>query len=216
MPHASPRSDTTLLYLIRHGATDANERRPYILQGCGIDLPLSDAGRRQAAAVAEFLRPFPIRAVFSSPLKRSIETAGAIAEPHGFDATPLQSLGECNVGRWEGKDWDSISCEHPEEYRAFMDDPWNTPYLGGESYADVLARTEPVLRRIMENYPGRSIVVVAHQVVNRAYLAHLLKLDLHHARGIRQSNTGINVIQFRDGEAELRTLNADFHLSSQR
>ena len=48
-----PEAHETLLYLVRHGATPANEQRPYVLQGHGIDTSLSDTGRRQAEAVQQ-------------------------------------------------------------------------------------------------------------------------------------------------------------------
>ena len=55
-----PEPHETLLYLVRHGATPANEQRPYVLQGRGIDTSLSDTGQQQAAAVAEFLADRPL------------------------------------------------------------------------------------------------------------------------------------------------------------
>ncbi|MBW3542830.1 MAG: histidine phosphatase family protein [Planctomycetes bacterium] len=205
-------SPDTTLYLLRHGATDANERRPYILQGGGIDLPLSEIGRRQAQAVAQFLSRVRVTAVYSSKLKRACETAQAIARPQRVMAKTLESIEECHVGRWEGMDWASIEREYPHEYRAFMDEPAETPYLGGESYLDVLRRARPAIERVLEQHAGETVVVVGHNVVNRALLADLLGLHLGRARELQQANTGINVIRRRNGAAEVLTLNAHFHL----
>ena len=205
-------STTTWLYLLRHGATDANEQRPYVLQGRGVDLPLSVAGRQQAEAVAGFLAEMQVDAAYSSPLKRAVETARAIAVRHGLQVETRDGLAECHVGRWEGKDWGTISREFPDDYEAFMENSAEVPYLGGESYVEVLHRTQAVIDDLLARHAGRSIVVVAHNVVNRAYLAHLLEIDLRRARHLRQSNTGINVIRHKHGRAELMTLNAVFHL----
>ena len=205
-------ADTTWLYLIRHGATAANERQPYILQGSGIDLPLSETGRRQAESVARFLAAFPLAHIYASPLKRAIETAEAIAAHHQADVTAIEGIQECHVGRWESMDWDSIMREFPEAYRAFIENPADTPYLGGESYADVLRRSRSAIDALWERHRGQTIAVVAHNVVNRAYLSHLLGLDLRKAKDIRQSNTGVNVIRHKAGTTELVTLNAEFHL----
>src|SRR5262249_52537858 len=76
-------TDETWLYLVRHGATEANERTPYILQGNSIDLPLSGTGQKQAQAVAAFLHPFKIRRVYSSAMIRARQTAEAIASAVG-------------------------------------------------------------------------------------------------------------------------------------
>ena len=117
-----------------------------------------------------------------------------------------------DVGQWEGKSWNMIEEENPTAYKAFMNDPGDTPYLGGESYRDVLSRVKPPLEAVIEKHRGASIVVVAHNVVNRAYLADVMGLDLRRAKDIQQSNCCVNIIHHKDGKAELMTLNAHFPL----
>ena len=173
---------TTTLYLIRHGATDANLARPYILQGRGVDLNLNATGRAQAAAVGEFLKTRKLNHVYCSVLKRAVETAQAVAHPHGFEPERLEDITECNVGQWEGMDWDSIALKHPEEFRLFNEDPAESPYLGGECYRDVLTRVAPAFQCLLEKHAGETIAVVAHNIVNRVYTAHLLGLELRKAK----------------------------------
>ncbi len=209
----STSDGTTYLYLVRHGATDANEQRPYILQGCGINLGLSETGRQQSLAVADFLSSHPLREIYSSRMQRAVETAGIIAARHDINVQTADGLHECDVGQWEGKDWGSIERENPDEYHAFMNAPGENPYLGGESYGDVLRRVEPVLGELIAKHAGQTIAVVAHNVVNRAYLGNLLGLDMRQARRLSQSNTGVNIIRHRDGETSLVTMNAHFHLN---
>jgi broad specificity phosphatase PhoE len=182
------------------------------LQGSGVDLPLSPRGREQAVAVAHFLSTHPVRHVYASTLKRAVETAAAIASPHGLTVQSHEELSECHVGRWEGMDWDSIMREYPGPYRAFMDNPAENPYLEGESYGDVERRVRPVLRQLLEAHAGETIVVVGHNVVNRVYLSGLLGLALPRAKDIHQSNACVNVVRHRNGQTELLTLNAFFHL----
>ena len=208
----SPPPDTTILYLVRHGATEANERKPYILQGRGVNYGLSATGRTQAESVAQFLRAFPIRRVYSSCLLRSIETAETIARFHELGVEQIDELAECHVGHWEGKDWGTIMREFPEAYEAFIRSPGEAPYLGGESYGDVLRRVRPVFVRLLEQHAGESIVVVGHNVVNRAYLGHVLGLEPRKAKDLRQANCCVNVIHHRGGETQALTLNAHFHV----
>ena len=207
-----PPSDTTWLYLVRHGATEANERKPYVLQGRGVNYGLSATGREQAEALGRFLSEFAVDAVYSSCLLRSYETARAVAAHHGLEVEQIDELAECHVGRWEGKDWETIEREFPEAYWAFISDPAESPYLGGESYGDVLRRVQPVLARLLERHVGQAIVVVGHNVVNRAYLGWLLGLDPRRAKDLRQANCGVNVIQHRNGQTQLLTMNAHFHV----
>ena len=205
-------AETTYLYLVRHGATKANEQVPYILQGCGIDLPLSSIGREQATAVGQFMSGLELNSIYSSPHKRAVETAEAVAERHGVDVSSIEHLSECDVGEWEGMDWDSIRRAHPDHYHNFMENPAENAYFGGESYGDVLNRVQPAIDSLLRRHTGESIAVIAHNIVNRVYLAGLMGIALRKAKGIRQSNTGVNLIRYRDGETELITLNAVFHL----
>jgi broad specificity phosphatase PhoE len=205
-------SETTNLYLLRHGSTDANEQRPYILQGRSIDLPLNEQGRRQSEALAGFMQPLPLSRVYCSTMKRAEQTAQAVAKPHGLEICSIAGLQECDVGQWEGMDWGSIMQQYPAEYQAFIENPADIPYLGGESYNDVLRRARMIIGNLLLRHRGESIAIVAHNVVNRSYLAYLLGLDMNRARHLDQTNTCVNVIRYRRGESSLTTMNAAFHL----
>lgn len=209
---SSPPVDTTHLFLVRHGATDANLQRPYILQGKGINGPLSDLGRQQAAACGERLAEFPIRHVYASPMLRAQQTAAAIAAHHELPVGTAADLNECDVGQWEGMDWGTIEREFPEEYRRFRENPAGNGYAGGESYDDVANRVQPVIADLLSKHPGEAIVIVGHNVVNRVYLASLLGVPMELAPAIRQANCGINFIRHSPDETVVQTLNAMFHL----
>jgi len=208
----SPSADTTYLYLVRHGATDANLMRPYVLQGRGIDLPLSKVGREQASALGRYLVGQPFSRVYASPMKRAVETGRSIASGRDRDVDTVDGLQECDVGQWEGMDWDSVMQQHPEHYRAFMDNPADVPYLGGESYRDVLRRVKVIIGNLLIRHRGETIAIVAHNVVNRTFLADLLGLELRKAKDLKQSNCCVNVIRYRNGETSLLTMNSVFHL----
>jgi broad specificity phosphatase PhoE len=209
-----PEPDATNLLLIRHGATPPNEQRPYILQGCGINPSLSESGQKQAQALAGFLETnSSIHHVYCSPMIRAKETAQAVCERFGLIPQEVPDIHECDVGLWEGKSWDIIMEESPEAYRAFIEDPYLNRYEGGESYGDVYDRCEPALKSLLERHTGETIAVVAHNVINRVYLAGLLGLPIGKAKDITQNNTGINIIRHREGETKVVTMNAIFHLN---
>ncbi len=206
-----PDSNTCLIYLIRHAATANNRARPPILQGRRTDPELSPEGVEQAAQTAGFLANYPIDVVFSSPLRRAMETAAAIAAPHGLEVTPDAGFIEADVGEWEGLSWDKIEAEFPDEYHGFMTDPEVSPYRRGESIGDVHRRTLPHFERLAAENPGKSIVLVAHNVVNRAYIAHVMGIPVGKYRSVPQSNCGINLLRFRDGKMTVLTINGRFH-----
>jgi broad specificity phosphatase PhoE len=210
----SPAPDTCWLYLVRHGATTHNLSQPPILQGRTVDLSLSDVGRSQAEATAEFLQGAQLSAVYCSELRRARKTAELIAAPHGLAIDCRYELSEVDVGRWENRSWGEIERMEPEAYRLFHQDAGTHGYGGGENLSQVLERVRPVFDEILTENLGRSVAVVGHNVVNRTWLAHILGMPLSNARRMLQDNCCLNVVRYCRGEAVVWTLNSTFHLRS--
>jgi broad specificity phosphatase PhoE len=202
----------TMLYLIRHGATAANLARPALLQGRAQNPPLARLGVRQAEATRDFLAIRPIDHCYTSPLLRAVQTASLLAAPHGLAPVPLEELIECDVGRWEGLDWQSIRGLEPDGYRRFHANPAEFGYPGGESFRTVHDRVLPIIDELLERHRGESVLIVAHHVVNRVYLARLLGLAVGQARQVKLDNCGISVVVRDDAGTTVNTLNAAFHL----
>lgn len=211
-PTPNVDDDTCIMYLLRHGATANNLADPPLLQGRGVDLKLSAAGRQQAVCAAELLAAQRLGAVYSSPLIRARQTAGIIADPHGLAVQLVSAIEEVDVGRWEGRSWKEISRTEPEPYRKFIADSATHGYLGGENMNQVLERCAPALNALMQQHLGAEIAVSAHNVVNRVYLASLLGIPISRARELNQDNCGVNVIRFRSDEVKVLSLNSTFHL----
>ena len=211
--HLSPAPNVCWLYLIRHGATDNNRADPPRLQGRRTDPGLSDEGHEQALKTGRLLAAAPLGTVYASPLLRARQTAEPIAQPHGLAVEVVEDLVEVDVGDWEGRPWDEIERTDPDAYRAFMTDASVHCYLGGENLQTVFNRAAPALERLMAENLGRVIAAVAHNVVNRAYLAPLLGLPLARYRWIPQDNCGINLLRYRDGKVKVVTINGALHLA---
>lgn len=202
----------TVMYLLRHAAADANLARPARLLGRRLNPPLARTGIRQAELTRDFLAMRPIDHCYCSPMLRAIETAKIIAEPHEITAEPLETLIECDLGSWEGQDWQTIRAQEPELYEKFMADPAEFGYPGGESFADVSCRAGAALDQLLVAHVGEAILVVGHHVVNRIYLASVLGLRPGQARQVKLDNCGISVVIREGDETTVETLNASFHL----
>lgn len=205
-------TNITRLYLIRHGATAANQARPPLLQGQRIDQGLEPVGREQARRTAQALAGHPIEAVYSSPLRRARETAAILAEPRSLGPRIVPDLIEVSVGHWVGLSWAEIRERFPAEYAHFHEDPGAIPYFGGESFLQVAGRAVPALHELADAHPGGTIAVVAHHVVNRAVIGFLLGLPPATARSLRQANGAINLIEYHDGPPRVVMINACLHL----
>ncbi len=200
------------MYLVRHGATEHNLARPSRLQGRKLDDPLSAEGRRQAERTAELLAGAGLQAVFSSPMLRARQTAELIAARHGLTVVPVGDLIEVDVGDWEGLSWDAIEQAWPDASQAFLADAGVHGYLGGENLQSVRDRVAPAFERLSRENLGRTIAVIAHNVVNRCYLTSVLGLPVSQYRVITQDNCGVSLLRIWEGKTKVVTLNAVFHL----
>ncbi|MCD2491180.1 histidine phosphatase family protein [Lacrimispora sp. NSJ-141] len=143
------------IYLIRHGQTDWNARG--IMQG-QTDIPLNAAGRSQAEALAESLKALPIKALYSSPLTRALETAQILGKVLRLTPFLLSSMKETHMGRWEGKTWAQIKDSDSRAYEAWQADPFRIPHPEGESYAQVAARAKEALLSLEKGKTPAAVV----------------------------------------------------------
>lgn len=210
-----PAPDSCWLYLIRHGATANNNARPPRLQGQGIDAELCDEGRQQARRTAALLAGMPLAAVYCSPLLRARQTAEIVAAPHGLAVEIVPEIIEGDVGAWEGLAWDEVERSAPAAARLFLEDAGVHPFLGGENLTMIQTRVVPVIERLMRASLGRRIAVIAHNLVNRCYVAHLLQTPLANYRAIVQDNCGVNTLGYRAGRVRLVTMNYVAHLDGE-
>ena len=202
----------TVLYLMQHGATEASLARPPVLQGRRYNPPLAPLGIRQAEATRDFLAVRPVDRCYSSPLQRALDTAAIVAAPHGLSPISLEALTECDAGRWEGLDWQTIRSRDGEAYHRFMENAMAQSHPEGESLADVSRRVQPALEELLTRHAGEIILVVSHHTVNRTYLAGLLGLTVDQAQHVSQDNCGISVVIREGTETTVSTVNAAFHL----
>jgi broad specificity phosphatase PhoE len=187
---------TTRVFLIRHGATTLSAEDRFAGSS---DVDLSDEGRRQARCLGERLARDSVTAVYASPMKRTLETAALIAEPHGIPIVAEGGLREIDHGRWEGLTRKEVEERHAEEYASWEEDPFTFAPEGGEAGLAVMARSLPVLRAIVVRHPNETVAVVSHKATIRLLLSSLLGFD---ARGYRdrldQAPCCLNILDFKD------------------
>lgn len=206
----------TTLYLLRHGATKANLEQPYRLQGRHANPSLAEIGVRQAKLTAAALAGVRFSHVYSSPLRRALQTARIIAKPHGVRVHTLAGLIECDIGRWERLTWEEILARDTAALERFEKDPARFGYPGGENFQQVAERVGRALNALLVKHAGESILVVGHHVVNRVYLAGLLGLPAARAKRVKLDNCGISVVIRDGGDTRVATLNATLHLHALR
>jgi broad specificity phosphatase PhoE len=193
----------TRIFLIRHGATEWNRAKR--AQGHA-DIDLNDEGRAQVAASAHTLAAEDFVAVYSSDLRRSLDTARAIAEPHGLQVVADPDLREVDQGEWTGLHVDEIARRWPD---LWGDNRHHTTRPGGEGPQEVRKRALAALARIVEAHPEGSVAVVSHGGTIRWISAEALGYDDRASARIRGvGNGGIVSLQaaLQDGALVLSDL----------
>jgi broad specificity phosphatase PhoE len=188
---------TTTIVLVRHGETDWNRERRF--QGHA-DTPLNEAGRAQAAELAELLREERLSAVYTSPLRRANETAQIVAARLGLRASELDPLREIDVGDWQGLTVDEVRTRFPE----LAEVAWHAGWPKGETYDELAARVVPALYELARQHAGERVLGITHAGPIRAALAAATGLSHEESRARIGSLANCAVFRFavREGNLE--------------
>ncbi|MBE2211411.1 MAG: histidine phosphatase family protein [Xanthomonadaceae bacterium] len=187
------------ILLARHGETPWNAAGRYQGQE---DIALSPVGISQATALGERLRDVRIDRAIASPLSRARHTAELAL---GKARAPMLSLDEgfmeIGHGEWEGLLASEIRERDPERLTAWREAPDTVqmPGAGGESLQQVLDRAWPAFARASAGLGADdTLLIVAHDAVNRVLLCHVLGIPLSRLWTFRQAPTTLNLLE---GEA---------------
>jgi probable phosphoglycerate mutase len=185
------------LLLVRHGETPWNAEGRYQGQR---DIALSPTGEAQARALGARLRELRIDRAVSSPLMRARRTAElALGEARAPMLTTDEGFMEIAHGEWEGLLHREIHERDPERVRAWREAPHEVRMPGGESLQIVLDRAWPALERACEGLgEDGTLLIVAHDAVNRVLLCRVLGLALPRLWGFRQAPTTLNLLEGPD------------------
>ena len=182
------------ILLARHGETPWNAEGRYQGQ---IDIPLSPVGEAQAAALGQRLRELPITRAVASPLSRARRTAELAlgAERAGMLETDAD-VQEIAHGEWEGLLASEIHEKDPARLRAWREEPETVMMPGGESLRQVLDRSWRGLARAMDGLgEDDTLLLVAHDAVNRVLLCRVLGIPLSRLWSFRQAPATLNLLE---------------------
>lgn len=184
------------ILLARHGETAWNAEGRYQGQS---DIPLSPVGEAQARALGERLQDVPIARAVVSPLARARRTAElALGTRAGLLATD-PGLMEIAHGHWEGLLAREIGARDPDRLRAWRDTPHQVLMPEGESLQHVFDRAWPALLRAAHGLGADdTLLLVAHDAVNRVLLCHVLGIPFGRLWGFRQAPTTLNLLEGPD------------------
>jgi broad specificity phosphatase PhoE len=200
----------TRIILVRHGQTAWNQQDRIRGQ---VDVPLDDTGLAQAAATAaRIAAEWKPVALYSSPLRRAVQTAQPIADRLGLEVRTVPGFTDMSFGQWQGLAYGEVSQRWPEMSQAWLTAPHTVTFPGGESLARVRQRSMSALHRVIAQHPDQDAVIVGHTVLNRVLLCAMLGLDDSHHWRIGQDTCAVNMIEWHEGGFFIGSLNDTCHL----
>ena len=202
----------TELLLIRHAQAQAGPSRHWLGWS---DPPLTSTGRAQAQAIAHrlHLEKRRIGAVYTSPLRRALETAQAIGKTLHRPPVAMAELKEIHFGKLEGVTLQEMERRFPVLHTRWQDKTdMEFQWPGGERRADFFSRVADACQGIVARHPHENVVVVAHGGTIRACLAHLVPDQLKTWWTYSLDNTGLTHVSARGSVTHLLALNDVSHL----
>ena len=194
-------SNKTRLIIVRHAEAEGNYKR--LFHGWS-DGEITEKGHIQAARAAERLKDIKMDVLYSSSLKRTMQTAGYISKVKNLPIIRTDKLKEINGGDWEGEPWDVLPQKWPEAYHTWE----NTPHLhsmpNGETMEEFQKRLIEEVKYIINANPGKHICIVTHGTAIKALLCYFNNYDLEEMFNIKWcDNTAITIVDYEDNKFNL-------------
>ncbi|HEX2945770.1 MAG TPA: histidine phosphatase family protein [Clostridia bacterium] len=202
----------TRLVFVRHAEAEGNKIRRF--HGW-TDSEITEKGHLQAKRVAERLKDTDIDVIYSSSLKRTMQTASYIAEAKGLPVITSAELREINGGDWEDLKWSELEERWPEEYETWENRPYAHRMPNGESMEEFQKRLLDEVMQIIHSNEGKNICIVTHGTAIRAMLCRFRECTLEEMCNIAWcDNTAITVIDYEDGVFHTVTEGDSTHLGN--
>jgi len=194
-----------IILLIRHGENDFVKTGKMAGRLPGIHL--NEKGQKQAQALGEALKEVPIKAVYSSPLERAMETAEPIAKAHNLSIVPVSGLLESNVGKWQGRPWKMI--RRIKVWRVVLHAPSRFRFPEGESFPEMQTRITSALDEICvwHKKPQDIIAAVFHADPIKLAVAHYIGLPLDHFQRLACDTGSVSVLHIGEMGSSLIKFN---------
>ena len=168
-------------------------------------VPLDADGIQQIQKIAPLVATLELDDIYTSPLRRAVQTAKLVAEGTNLPISKSEGLNEIAFGAWTGRHFDDLIDD--DLYRRFIKSPAKTVLPGGETISDVQRRGLKVITEAAQKVPGGRFLMVSHGDVIRAILCHCMKLPLNEYRRLRIDNGSLSALQTDKRWAEIKYVN---------
>jgi probable phosphomutase (TIGR03848 family) len=195
-----------IVLLVRHGENDYVKKGR--LAGRLPGVHLNEKGRQQAEILAEKLKDAPIKAIYSSPLERTMETAAPSAAALKLEVIPRDGLLEVDFGEWQDKTLKSL--RRLKLWKTVQGAPSLMRFPGGESFADAQHRVVSELLQLCAQHDAKDLFVcVSHSDLIKLAVAYFIGLPLDNFQRLHAGPGSINTLMISEQSSSLLGLNVD-------
>ncbi|ADJ26017.1 Phosphoglycerate mutase [Dehalogenimonas lykanthroporepellens BL-DC-9] len=197
------------LILVRHGEIAS--------AGTGIcygstDVPLSEKGRTQAAALQKRFAMERIETFYSSTLQRGRDTADIVSRLHSKTVKVDEAINEVNFGRIEQQTYDWVLKEYPDIAELWLSGSTEIAFPGGENFQSLIERSTMFIQRVIaEHGPGDTVMIVSHGGPLRIIICHLLGIPVSHHWQLTVERASVSILRLTGDKAVLDCLNDMSH-----
>lgn len=191
------------LLLIRHGENDflAKQRLPGRLSG----IHLNQEGRKQAAQLAQYLSKMPVKAIYSSPLERAVETAEPLAEALHLSIALRSDLTDIDPGDWTGRSLKSL--HRSRLWKGIQETPSRFQFPHGEAFGQAQARITGALDVIVHEHPEGLVAIFFHADPIKLAVTHYLGLPLDNFQRLSVNPGSVTVLKMGGSTSILQAAN---------
>ena len=193
----------TTIYLVRHAVTSHTGSK---LTGWMEGVHLTEEGRTQAERTADLLAEVPFKAVYASPIDRTIETARIIAVRHKLDVKINEQIGEVQYGKWTNRSLKSLV--RTKLWATIQRWPSSVRFPEGETLREVQARAVDGIEQLREEHPRDSICCVSHGDTIKLIVAHYLGVHIDLFQRIFIGPASVSVLNVSSYGPQILSLNA--------
>lgn len=195
------------ILLIRHGENEFVKKGR--MAGRLPEVHLNERGRQQAQVLAERLAGAPIKAIYSSPLERAIETAEPLAKALGLEIIPCQGLIETDIGEWSGERVKAVA--RLKVWKQVQRNPSLFRFPGGETFAEAQHRIAQELAALAACHEAKDLIACfSHSDPIKLAIAFYIGLPLDLFQRLGVSPASVTTLHLGEGGSFLAALNYDF------
>ena len=196
----------SLIIFLRHAQAKNNVNR--VLAGRKDGFPLTHAGIRQAEKIANFLKPFGISAIYSSPIERALSTATIVANRLNLECKIDRRLTEIEMGNFSGMQYEKMFAKYGNVFLKFYRDNNMIGENGVETFSDVKKRVLDIVEHCSKEHDGENVLLVTHMDPIKAMISTILPLKPESLYELIIRNASLTIIKKEQGNYSLTAINS--------